>query len=61
VASAKPEDLAAAIWEISSDEEFKKKLINNGLQTAAEWPWERLIEAFEKRLQSWEQTTKKTG
>jgi glycosyltransferase involved in cell wall biosynthesis len=51
VKSARPEDLVAAIMEIYSDKHFANQLIQNGLATAKQWPWDRMIDSFDAVLQ----------
>jgi glycosyltransferase involved in cell wall biosynthesis len=51
VESARPEDLAEAVMEIHSNKELKRRLIENGLTTARQWPWERFIDSFDVLLQ----------
>ncbi|MBA4147335.1 MAG: glycosyltransferase family 4 protein [Verrucomicrobia bacterium] len=50
VTSDRPEDLAAAIEEVHANKELRERLIRSGLDTAKEWPWHRLIDAFDACL-----------
>jgi glycosyltransferase involved in cell wall biosynthesis len=50
VESAKPEELAHAIAEINSNPDIAATLAHNGLATARQWPWGRLIDSFEALL-----------
>jgi glycosyltransferase involved in cell wall biosynthesis len=52
VRSAKAEDLAQAVAEIHSNKDLESRLVQNGLITASQWPWERLIDSFDALLKS---------
>jgi glycosyltransferase involved in cell wall biosynthesis len=56
VQSARAEDLAQAVEEIRSNTDLESRLIQNGLATARQWPWERLIDSFDRLLKSTKRT-----
>lgn len=51
VQSATAEELAEAVAEIHSNRDLEFRLIQNGLATARQWPWDRLVASFDALLQ----------
>lgn len=50
VESARAEDLAQAIMEVHANPDLEARLVQNGVETARQWPWERLIDSFDAIL-----------
>ena len=51
VQSSSANELEQAVFEICSQPELQNRLVENGLRTAADWNWEKLINSFDLLLQ----------
>ena len=46
-----PEAIAKSILKVFNDDDLRKKMVKNGLETAKMYTWERVVDVFEKTFE----------
>ena len=46
-----PEAIAKSILKVFNDDDLRKKMVKNGLETAKKYTWERVVDVFEKTFE----------